>query len=61
MFVVALSTIAKLWKQPRHPTADEWFKKLWYVNTMEFYSSIRKNEAMWFEDKWMELENIMLT
>jgi hypothetical protein len=40
MFIAALFTIVKLWKQPRHPTTDEWIKKTWYIYTMEFYSPI---------------------
>ena len=39
MFIVALFTIAKLWKQPRCPTTDEWIKKMWYLYTMEFYAA----------------------
>jgi hypothetical protein len=41
MFIAALFTIAKLWKQPRCPTTDEWIKKMWYLYTMEFYSGTR--------------------
>jgi hypothetical protein len=41
MFIVALFTIAKLWKQPRCPTTDEWIKKMWYLYKMEFYSAIK--------------------
>jgi hypothetical protein len=59
MFIAALFTITKLWKQPRCPITDEWIKKMWYIYTMEFYSVIRNND-MWFEDKWMQLKNIML-
>jgi hypothetical protein len=44
MFITALFTIAKLWKQPRCPTTNEWIKKLWYIYTMEFYSAIRSND-----------------
>jgi hypothetical protein len=51
MFIAALFTIAKLWKQPRCPTIDEWIKKIWYVYTMEFYSSMKKNEIL-FLKKW---------
>jgi hypothetical protein len=47
--------IAKLWKQPRCPTPDEWILK------MEFYSAIRKNDTMWLEGKWMQLEDIVLS
>jgi hypothetical protein len=59
MFIAALFTIAKLWKQPRCPTTDEWIKKVWYLYTVKFYSAIEKNEIMSFAGKWMELENII--
>ena len=42
MFIAAMSTIAKLWKEPRCPTTDEWIKKMWYIYTMEYYSVIKK-------------------
>jgi hypothetical protein len=58
MFIAALFTIAKLWKQPRCPTTHEWIKKMWYLYTMEFYSAT-KNEILSFASKWMELENII--
>jgi hypothetical protein len=61
MFTEVLSTVAKLWKQPRCPTTDEWIKKTWYIHAMEFYSAINKNNTMWFKGKWMQLENIMLS
>jgi hypothetical protein len=57
MLIATLFTIAKLWKQPRCPTTYEWIKKTWYINTMEFYSAIRKNEIMSFAGKWIELED----
>jgi hypothetical protein len=60
MFIAALFTIAKLWKQPRCPTTDEWIRKMWYLYTMEFYSAMKKNEILSFTSKWMELENIIL-
>jgi hypothetical protein len=60
MYITALFTIAKLWKQPRCPTTDEWIKKLWYIYTMEYYSTIRNNDT-WFEGKWMQLEDIKLS
>jgi hypothetical protein len=53
MFIAALFTIAKLWKQPRCPTTDEWIKKM-YKYTMEFYSAMKKNEIFSFTSKWME-------
>ena len=43
MFIAALSTIAKSWKEPRRPSTDEWIKKMWSIYTMEYYSAIRKN------------------
>jgi hypothetical protein len=52
MFIVALPTIAKLWKQHRYPTTDEWIKKMWTIYTMEYYSAIRNND-MRCEGKWM--------
>jgi hypothetical protein len=61
MFIAALFTIAKLWKQPRSPTTDEWIEKMWYLYTMEFYSAMKKNEILSFGSKWMELENIILS
>jgi hypothetical protein len=60
MFITALFTIAKIWKQPRCPTTDKWIKKLWYIYTMEYYSAIMNND-MWFEGKWMQLEDIVLS
>jgi hypothetical protein len=59
MFMAALFTIAKLWKQSRCPTTDEWIMNLWYIYTMEYYSATRNNEV-WFEGKWIQLEDIML-
>jgi hypothetical protein len=46
MFIAALFTIAKLWKQPRSLTTDEWIKKMWYLYTVEFYSAMKKNEIL---------------
>jgi hypothetical protein len=59
MFIAALFTIAKLWKQPRCPTTDEWIKKMWYLYMMDFYSATKKNEILSLASKWMELENII--
>jgi hypothetical protein len=61
MFIAALFTIAKLWKQPRCPTTDEWIKKMWCLYTVEFYSVTEKNEILSFAGKWMEVENIILS
>ena len=43
MFIAALFIIARTWKQPRYPSANEWIRKLWYIYTMEYYSAIKKN------------------
>jgi hypothetical protein len=61
MFIAALFTIAKLWKQPRCPTTGECINKLWYLYTMEFYSATKNNESLLFTCKWMELENTILS
>jgi hypothetical protein len=60
MFIVALFTIAKSWKQQRCPTSDEWIKKTWYLYTMEFYSAMKK-KILSFASNWMEMENIILS
>jgi hypothetical protein len=59
MFIAALFTITKLWKQPRCPTTDEWIKKMCYIYIMEYYLALKKNEILLFAGKWMELHNIM--
>jgi hypothetical protein len=61
MFIAALFTIAKLWKQPRCPTTDQWIKKMLYLYIMEFHKAMKKNEILSFVSKWMELENINLS
>ena len=54
MFIAALFTIARTWKQPRYPSADEWIKKLWYIHTMEYYSAIKKNTSESVLMRWMK-------
>ena len=61
MFLAALFTIAKCWKQPKCPSVNEWIKNLWYIYTMEYYTAERKKELLPFETAWIELESIMLT
>ena len=60
MFIAALSTTAKVWKEPKCPLMDEWIKKMWYIYTMEYYSAIKMNEIL-LATIWMELEGIMLS
>ena len=56
MFIAALFTIARTWKQPRCPLTDEWIKKLWYMYTMEYYSAIKRNTLESVLMRWMNLE-----
>ena len=60
MFIAALFTRVKCWKQPKCQWVNEWIKKLWYIYTMEFYAAERK-ELLPFTTAWMELESIMLS
>ena len=60
VFIAALFTIAKTWKQPKCPTTEEWREKMRYIYTMEYYSAIKKNEIMPFTAMWMDLEIIIL-
>ena len=61
MFIAVLLTIAKIWKQLKCPSIDEWVKKMWYVFAMEYNSTIKKNEILPFAATWMDLEGIMLS
>ena len=59
MFIAALFIIARTWKQPRCPPADEWIRKLWYIYTMEYYSAIENNAFESVLMRWMKLEPII--
>ena len=61
MFIEALFTIAKTWKQSKCPSTEEWIKKVWYKYTVEYYSAIKKNKMMPFAATWMELETLILS
>ena len=59
MFIAALFIIARTWKQPRCPSADEWIRKLWCIYTMEYYSAIKQNSFESVLMRWMKLEPII--
>ena len=59
LFIEALFTIARTWKQPRCPLTDEWIKNLWYIYTMEYYSSIKRNTFESVLMRWIHLEPII--
>ena len=61
MFIAAMATAAKLRKEPRCPSMDEWIGKMWSIYTMEYYASIRKDEYPTFVATWTALEEIMLS
>ena len=61
MFIAALFTIARTWKQSRCPLAVEWIRKLWYIYRMEYYSVIKKNAFESILMRWMKLELIIQT
>ena len=59
MFIAALFTIARTWKQPKCPSTDDWIRKMWCIYTMEYYSAIKRNDIMSFT--WMKLETLILS
>ena len=59
MFIAALFTRARTWKQPKCPSTDEWIRKMWHIYTMEYYSTIRRNETELFVVRWMDLETVI--
>ena len=61
MFIAALFTVAKTWKQPKCPSTNEWINKMGYIHTMEYYSAIKKNNIMPCAATWMELEVLILS
>ena len=61
MFIAALFTIARTWKQPKCSSMDEWIKKMWYIYTMGYYSAIKKNKIMLFAATWMDLVIVILS
>ena len=61
MFIAALLTIAKTWKQPKCPSTEEWIKKMWYIYTMEYDLAVKKNKILPLAATWMELETVILS
>ena len=59
MFIATLFTIARTWKQPRCPPTDEWIKKLWYIDRLEYYSAIKRNAFESVLKRWVNLESII--
>ena len=58
-FIAALFTIARAWKQPRCPLADEWIRKIWYIYTMDYDSATKKNAFESVLMRWMKLEPVI--
>ena len=59
MFIAALFTIARTWKQRNCPSTDEWIRKMWHIHTMEYCSAIKRNEVELFVVRWMDLESVI--
>ena len=59
MFIAALLTIARTWKQPKRPSTDEWIKKMWHIYTMGYYSAIKRNKTELSVVRWMDLEFVI--
>ena len=59
MFIAALFTIARSWKQPKCPLTDEWIKKMWYIYTMKYYLAIKRKKIGSFVETWMDLEAVI--
>ena len=59
MFIAALFTIARIWKQPKCPSTNEWIKKMWHIYTMEYYLAIKRNKIELFVVRWMDLESVI--
>ena len=61
MFIAALFTIARMWKQPKCPLTDEWIKKMWHIYTTEYYSAIKSNAIELSVVRWVDLESVILS
>ena len=61
MFIAALFTLAKTWKQPKCPSTDEWMKRMWYIYMVEYYSALKKNKIMPIAATWIQIDIIILS
>ena len=61
MFLAALFTIARTWKQPKCPSTEEWIKKMWYIYTVEYYLAIKREKIGSLAEPWMDLESVILS
>ena len=59
VFIAALFTVARTWKQPKCPSTDEWIKKMWHIYIMEYFSAIKRNKIELFVVRWMGLESVI--
>ena len=59
MFIAALYTTARIWNQSKCLMTDEWIKKMWHIYTVEYYSTIKRNEIELFVVRWMDLESVI--
>ena len=59
MFIEALFTIARTWKQPKCPSTEAWTKNMWYICTMEYYSAMKRDKIELFVVRWMDLESVI--
>lgn len=59
MFLAALFIIAKMWKQSKYPSADKWIYRMWYMNTIDYYAAIKRNEVLTFATSRVNPENMV--
>ena len=59
MFIAALFTLSRTWRQPKCPLTDEWIKKMWHIYTMDYCSAIKRNKTELFVVRWMDLESVI--
>ena len=59
MFIAALFTIARTWKQPKCPSTDKWIREVWYIYTMDYYSAIKRNEIGSLVETWMDTQTVI--